>query len=231
MKIAILSDIHANSEALKGVLCEVKEMDVSQLIIAGDFVGYYYNISKVLELLSGWDYIGIGGNHEAFLSDWIKGRHREFIFKKYGTSIQRCAEELTRKQIDWLINLPEQREFTLNNKTVLLCHGSPWDRDAYIYPDSKKSTIDKIFAENKDIVIYGHTHYPIIHKKDNQIVVNPGSVGQARDNISGACWALWDTKTHAVTLKRTLYSADNTIKQCQEYDPNLTYLQTVLIKN
>lgn len=230
MKIAILSDIHGNSDALMSVLTDIKKIKIKHLLIAGDFVGYYYNIKKVLSLLEEWEVDAIGGNHESLLLDWVNDHNRDFIGKKYGSSIQQANNTLTAKQIKWLTTLSKSKEFVFNGKTVLLCHGSPWSEDAYIYPDSDQSIIDKIFLKNKDIVIYGHTHYPVVHKKRSQIIVNPGSVGQTRDKIPGACWALWNTETHDVTLKRSNYNTETLIKQCQTNDPELTYLQNVLTR-
>lgn len=231
MRVALLSDIHGNFDALFRVLTDIKQLNVKRLIIAGDFIGYYYNVDKVLKLLSKWDFDAIGGNHEALFNNWINGKNKEYILKKYGSSFKISEKLLNRGQIKWLVGLPEKKEFVVDGKSVLLCHGSPWDVDNYVYPDANQVVIDKIFSTNKDIVIYGHTHYPVVHKKDNQVVVNPGSVGQTRDKISGACWALWDTKTHKVELKRSQYNPDNLIKQCKEIDANLPYLHTVLMRN
>lgn len=230
MQIAILSDIHGNSDALSCVLDEAKLLDIKSLLIAGDFVNYYYNVDKVLDLLSLWNFEAISGNHESLLSSWVNNDTREKIKKKYGSALGKTEKALTEKQINWLINLPEKKELIINNKSVLLCHGSPWDQDQYIYPDVEKNTIEKMFLENKDIIIYGHTHYPIIHKKNHQIIVNPGSVGQTRDKIPGACWAIWNTGTNTINLKRTPYNTERLIKQCQVNDPNLPYLQTVLTR-
>jgi putative phosphoesterase len=231
MKIAILSDIHANSDALTAVLADAKALGVSNLIIAGDFVGYYYNIQEVMALLSSWDLVAISGNHERLLLDWHHGENHTKIQNKYGSGIKIANEFLTNKQIQWLVDLPKSREFSIDNKTVLLCHGTPWDKDEYLYPDCKQDKKDKIFSIKKDLVVYGHTHYPVIHSDNNQLIVNPGSVGQTRDSKLGACWALWDTTKHEISLERANYNADNLIKQCQQNDPKLPYLQKILLKN
>ncbi|MCH8855364.1 MAG: flagellar hook-associated protein FlgK [Proteobacteria bacterium] len=65
---------------------------------------------------------------------------------------------------------------------------------------------------------------------EGSIVVNPGSVGQPRDRIPGACWALWDTESHAVELRRETYDASAEIAACRERDPHLPYLADVLTR-
>jgi putative phosphoesterase len=230
MKVAILSDIHGNSDALEAVLVDAKSLGVSSLIVAGDFVGYYYNVQEVMLLLSPWKLIAISGNHERMLLDWRQGKNHKDIQGKYGSGIKIAIESLSDKQIQWLIDLKKSKEFSISDKTVLLCHGTPWNEDEYLYPDCKQEQKDKIFSIEKDLVIYGHSHYPVIHSNGDKLIVNPGSVGQARDRKPGACWALWDTKEHKISLKRTIYDTSNTIKQCQQNDPELTYLQTVLLR-
>lgn len=229
--IALLSDIHANSDALSLVLEECKKQHVKKILIAGDFIGYYYNAVEALDLLSSWDFIAIGGNHEAMLLNWKNNINRKSITKKYGSGIQNAYHSLTKKQINWLVKLPERKELIIDGKHVLICHGSPWDRDEYIYPDTPNITIKKILDYQYDLVVYGHTHYPFMHQKDKKFIVNPGSIGQTRDKKPGACWALWDTKTHHITLKRTIYPINALIEQCKKNDPDMKYLQTALTRN
>ena len=98
MKIGLLSDIHANSDALYAVLSDAQSLGVKSFIIAGDFVGYYYNIEKVLSSLSSLDFIAIGGNHEAMLSDWCLNKNHNLIQKKYGSSIGLAYKALSGEQ-------------------------------------------------------------------------------------------------------------------------------------
>lgn len=230
MKVAILSDIHANFDALFCVLKEAKRLEVKFLIIAGDFVGYYYDICKVLDALDDWEFTAIGGNHETLLADWLNNENQKATLKKYGSGVKIASEQLSKKQQQWLINLHKKKEFLIENRAILLCHGSPWDENEYIYPDCKQAKLDAIFSLQHDITIYGHTHYPIVHRYQNQLIVNPGSVGQTRDRKSGACWALWDTKLNTIELMRTFYNTKELIKQCQANDPYLLYLQTALTR-
>ena len=67
MKIAVLSDIHGNHLALREVLDDASRLDVGELFVLGDSVGYYYHPDKVLEQLTAWQMEMIQGNHEPML--------------------------------------------------------------------------------------------------------------------------------------------------------------------
>ena len=122
MKVALLSDIHANSDALKSVLDEARNLGGSSLILAGDFVGYYYNAQEVMSLLSSWKLIAVSGNHERMLSDWVQGKNHKKIITRYGSGIESASKTLTDDSINWLINLPKNKEFSIDGKTIFLCH-------------------------------------------------------------------------------------------------------------
>ena len=81
-----------------------------------------------------------------------------------------------------------------------------------------------------DVLVFGHTHYPAFWKKNNKLVVNPGSVGQARNN-NGAYWAILDTKTLKIEFFNEKYNINPLLQMCKEKDPNIQYLQKVLIRN
>ncbi|MCB0407879.1 MAG: metallophosphoesterase family protein [Bdellovibrionales bacterium] len=230
MKVALISDIHGNSEALSPVLEQVKRLNISKIIVSGDLVGYYYNVDLVLEMLNAWDCYFVGGNHEVMLKKWIDGFEREKILTKYGSSLSLATKKLSKEQINWLVNLPHRLEVDLDGRKALICHGTPNNVDEYVYPDSSIEDWEKFQESGFDITIYGHTHYPIVRKVGNGLVVNPGSVGQTRDRKPGACWALWETQSHTIKLMRTTYDPKPVIEQCQKYDPELKYLREVLVR-
>jgi len=227
-----LSDIHGNAHALKSVLKSAKEKNIEKLLCCGDYVGYYYEPKKILSLLNEWKWQGISGNHEAMLKDWISEINRTNIQEKYGSGIAIAAYELTNKSAAFLYEMPSTCKIQVENYKIILCHGSPWDRDLYIYPDAKQEIIDKLFNYDSDfdMLVYGHTHYPVIWEKNHQIIVNPGSVGQPRDRKPEAAWAVWDTASHSVSFHRERYDFKPLINMCQKYDPEIKYLADVLVR-
>ena len=71
MKVAVISDIHGNFDALVAVLEKAENENVTHLLNLGDVVGYYYYPDKIMDLLSQWSFDIIKGNHEKILEDLI----------------------------------------------------------------------------------------------------------------------------------------------------------------
>lgn len=230
MKVAILSDIHGNLDALNAVLHSVDSKGIEILLVAGDSVGYYYESRQVIKRLSTYHCIAIQGNHERLLLDVHKGINTETIRKKYGSSYEMALKEFTTKELRNLELLPQKVLVEINGKKIIICHGSPWEADQYIYPSDYEKVKDKIFREQADLLIFGHTHYPLLWAQGDQQVVNPGSVGQARDKIAGASWAEYDTVSGTIIFHREKYDLCRIIEQCKEHDPEIHYLTEVLTR-
>ena len=231
MKYAILSDIHGNVEALKPVVSAAQAEGVDAFVIAGDFMGYYFRTDEVLDILKGLKIISVRGNHEDMFAEWRNSpEKRPVLEKKYGRSFSLNAERLTQEQQESLLTMPVQSEATLHGQSVLVCHGSPWDHDEYVYPDAGPDAIERMFGYQKDILIMGHTHYPALWEKDGKFVINPGSVGQTRDRKGGACWALWDSAEKTVSLRREQYDVSKVIQDCMNFSPETPYLSDVLTR-
>jgi putative phosphoesterase len=232
MRIGLLSDIHGNAHALKSVLKSAREKGVDKILCCGDYVGYYYEPDEVMFLLNDWDWVGISGNHEAMLLDWLNGKNQNDIMAKFGSGISTAAEKLSHKTASYLYEMPSLKKLNISSKKVILCHGSPWDRDVYIYPDASQDIVNKMFEYDPDfdVLIYGHTHYPLIWEKNKKKIINPGSVGQPRDRKPGASWALWETDTQNITFFREKYDPGPVIELCRQYDPDIKYLAEVLVR-
>ena len=232
MRSAILSDIHGNSAALKAVLAEVREEGIDDLIIAGDFSGYYYRVKEVLELLSPFRLLSVAGNHDALLCAMRAGNEavRQKYAARYGSALTHALKELDEEEQRTLCALPETHEFIRAGKQIFLCHGSPWVNDEYVYPDAPQEKFDAIASLGHDIVIMGHTHYPLIRRVGKCAIVNPGSVGQPRDKGSSASWVIADFAKDTFEQRRTLFDAAEPIADATTFDPSLPYLVDVLLR-
>jgi len=229
MKIAILADIHANASALRSVLKAVDRANIQRIYVAGDLIDYYYDVAEIFKLLAPYNVTFVRGNHEDMLKSYRSGMADNHS-SKYGSGIRLACENLSDEQLEWLENLPHPLFFKELDKNVLLSHGSPWSIDSYIYPDAPQHVKDRLFEYEDDLIIIGHSHYPFVWRQKNKIVVNPGSVGQQRDRIIGACWAIWDVKNHNVELKREDYDMTDVEKQVLQFDPDKPYLKNVLTR-
>jgi putative phosphoesterase len=234
MKIAILSDIHANAYAFQAVLNSVEDKNVDALIIAGDLFGYYFEPKAVLRLIQSFEkpvYL-VRGNHEEMLLKSSKSPDLlKKISAKYGPGIKIALDQLTVSELEWVANLPHP--LVLNNLdcSILLCHGSPFSIDEYIYPDFPVEKIVSSLNDPPDVLIMGHTHYSFVKTINGCLIINPGSVGQPRNCLPGAHWALLDTKTMSVTLLVEQYDLSNLQHLCEKLAPQNLYLREVLTKS
>ena len=194
MKVAVISDIHGNFDALAAVLEKAENENVTHLLILGDVVGYYYHPDKIMDLLSQWNFDIIKGNHEKILEDLIADSSlSETIRLKYGSGHQEAINKLTQEQLRFLIDLPETKTVQFGQTSLLMCHGSPWSIDYYVYPDCDKEILEKCDSKVHDFVLIGHSHYSFAIRNENSILINPGSVGQSRQTGGKASWCVINT--------------------------------------
>ena len=232
MNIAVIGDIHGNYLALKKVLTEIKNEGIKHLFITGDIVGYYYHPDKVFEELAGWSYDIIQGNHDRMMGEIYHGNEklRKWYKTKYGSGIDCALKLLSAEQCEFLSELPNKKEINIGGRNILLCHGSPWNPDEYIYPDSPEATIKQCAKGHFDAVIMGHTHYPMEKHINSTVVLNAGSVGQPRNYIPGADWAILDLDTLNVQLRHVQYDISTVVEEAEHINPELPYLAQVLFR-
>ncbi|MEQ8217967.1 MAG: metallophosphoesterase family protein [Arenibacter sp.] len=229
MKIAVISDIHGNYDALVAVLKKAKKEKVEHLLILGDIVGYYYHPDKILELFSEWSFDMIKGNHENILEDLIANPSLgEIIRLKYGSGHNEAINKLTKQQLAFLRSLSETKSVQFDEVSILMCHGSPWSNDFYIYPDCENETILKCDSKEHDFVLIGHSHYAFAIKNANSILINPGSVGQSRQIGGKASWAIINTVNGCFQLLTTDYNVEKLLKEVEEIDADIKYLAEIL---
>lgn len=229
MKIAIISDIHGNDEALEEVLKKARKEKVEHLLILGDIVGYYYHPDKVLALISEWSFDMIKGNHEKILESLIVDPSlAETIRLKFGSGHHEAIIKLSKEQLAFLHNLPETKTVKFGNVSILMSHGSPWSNDFYIYPDCENNVLLNCDSKLHDFVLIGHSHYSFAIKNLNSVLINPGSVGQSRQAGGKASWAIMDTANSCFQLVTTDYSTKKLKKEIQEKDSDIPYLTEIL---
>ena len=111
MKVAVLADIHANIAALEPVLKEARREGIKQLVLLGDFVGYYYEPRAVIEALDKFDCAAIRGNHDRMALD-ARGDSRvlERYRAQYGSGIDAVFQQFGAAEWAWLADLAERTQ-------------------------------------------------------------------------------------------------------------------------
>lgn len=229
MKIAVISDIHSNYDALKSLVIEFNKEDIEAILVAGDLIGYYYWPNKVINLIMlDKRFHCIKGNHERMFEEALKDRNGLLKYrKKYGSGFDACINLLSKKQINWLLSLPKNLDINFKKNTFHISHGSLSGDEEYIYPNANIKQLKANYSKKK-FTIFGNTHYPFIHHNKGKYLINPGSVGQPRDIGNMSSFVIIDLKTEAIQFKRKKFNINKIIKEATKNDPNLPFLRNVL---
>lgn len=232
MKIAVLSDIHANIAALKVVINDLERNKCQHIFVLGDLVGYYYWPSEVVKYFINKPNCSIiRGNHEDLLMRTLNDKeYAEKCYQKYGSGFIRCAESLSVEQINWLAELPASKDVDIDGLKIGLFHGSDKSTNEYLYPDLSPRRIETL-ANDYDFIFNGHTHYPVVFTSNKTVIANPGSVGQPRDIGSLASYAILNTENRALTYHRVPFNSSDICANALNIDPHYPYLHEIMKRN
>jgi len=234
-KILIFSDIHSNIYALKRFIKITEKINYDLAIFLGDIFGYYYHPYESYELMkSTFKNLHIlRGNHDLyFLRAINKPAIIKDLTKRFGSGYSHYYENNNRIIVKELKKTKPCRYFPKYN--LLAVHGSYKDfQEGRVYPDTeiKPKDIIKIKDNFKGIRIFlsGHTHYPMFKRQNGIIFLNPGSIGQPRDNNNPSFIVLEvDKALTNVCFGSFDYKKDNLIKLTKLKDPDHKYLTEVL---
>ena len=169
MLIGIVSDIHCNSPALRRALDLMGEVD--ELICLGDSISEYRFSNEVVGLLRDRQCIAIQGNHE------------QMFFSPAGARA-RSAPWIDHELLSWLSLQPGRRVLEREGREILLVHSTSWPSGGQ-YVCAHDRDFARFAETGADVVLYGHTHQPVIQHVGNTLVINPGSAGEARPGDGG----------------------------------------------
>jgi diadenosine tetraphosphatase ApaH/serine/threonine PP2A family protein phosphatase len=218
MRYLILSDIHANLEALDAVLATGTETDAT--LVLGDLVGYGADPNAVIDRMADLPSpTFVRGNHDKVGAGIESVRSFNHLARQ---AIEWTATTLTPERRQWLAALP--RGPIVVDDVVEICHGSPFDEDVYIFDDLDARRA--LVASRQSLCLFGHTHLPAAFQLDGDFeilpmrrdalveiglkpqvryLVNCGAVGQPRDGDWRAAFGVLDTDARTLTLKRVAY--------------------------
>ena len=226
MRILLLSDIHANLEALEACLAAAPPHDLVANL--GDVVGYGASPNEVIDCCLSLGKIYVRGNHDKAATGLLELDD----FNPLAAAAARWThDQLTPEHFEWLRALPQGPLTPEGFPQAQLVHGSPGDEDAYIV--SIGDALVPLLANPTPLTFFGHTHLqggffangnnadgfrpeyrtvgqaetvPLQLKPDTRYMINPGSVGQPRDGDWRAAFVLFDTETQVVHYHRTPYN-------------------------
>ena len=217
MRYLVISDIHANLEALDAVLEAAGPCDHTLLL--GDFVGYGADPNAVIDRVTSLPSTTcIRGNHDkvgAGLETTDGFNHLARV------AIEWTSRQLTPTHQSWLAALP-QGPVAVNDH-VCICHGAPYDEDVYVIDEL--DAVRAIGSATRELCLFGHTHVPAafaltrgrpmarilegthfeVSPNGDRYLINCGAVGQPRDGDPRAAFGILDAATSSLTLSRVAY--------------------------
>jgi len=218
LKIAIISDIHANYDALEAVLEDIdRQGGVEKIFCLGDLVGYGAQPNECTEKIRDLGCATVVGNHDFAAVGKLS-------FEFFNTFAKQSAmwtkDVLTKENSEWIRNL----EYMKIVDGITLVHGTPFSPEMFHYISTLNDAQVSFEEMSTQICFVGHSHVPIVFFDTNPIsyivkeeikiskkektIVNVGSVGQPRDENPKSCYAVFDTGEMTVRLIRVRYDVE-----------------------
>jgi putative phosphoesterase len=230
VKVGLIADIHGNSPAFRSVLAALRGR-VDCILFLGDLVGYYAFVNECAEEWETNQITAILGNHDQILIECLaQGKEPDESYcVRYGSALTRCLRQLSPQARSLIASWPQHRSLTLEGVSVAMFHGAPWmPLEGRVYPDFAEW--DRFDSCPEEVILLGHTHYPMVKKWRGKTIINPGSVGQPRSRSGGAGaeFAVLDVAQRSAVLERVPYDVSRLVQDAQLHDPQMNYLVEVL---
>jgi diadenosine tetraphosphatase ApaH/serine/threonine PP2A family protein phosphatase len=223
MRYLVISDIHANLEALDAVIAAAEPLAWERVLVLGDLVGYGADPNGVCERVRTLEPLAvIRGNHDKVGA----GLEAPDAFNAVArTAIRWTTEALSADNRAWLAALPMGPHTV--DELIEICHGTPYDEDAYVFDES--DAIRAMHSMSRPLCLFGHTHVQVgYHLRRDELsqvtadaarpldvnvgeglyLVNPGSVGQPRDGDPRAGFMVVDTARRTLGIHRVPYPVE-----------------------
>jgi predicted phosphodiesterase len=224
MRYLILSDIHANLDALEAVLAHASGA-WDRVLVLGDLVGYGAEPNEVMDRIHELKPAAvIRGNHDKTACGIDDGSQFNHVAR---VAAEWTGEQLTETNRDYLRNLPMGP--VQIDSLLEICHGAPFDEDHYIFDAADAH--HALHSAKRPLCLFGHTHLPVMFRilsdalegappdpdvetalpiePDGQYLVNVGSVGQPRDGDPRAAYGILDQTDREIRLRRVVYPVES----------------------
>jgi diadenosine tetraphosphatase ApaH/serine/threonine PP2A family protein phosphatase len=220
----IISDVHANLEALLAVKKRVERIAPDRIIFLGDAVGYGAAPNECIDVLREFAAVMIAGNHD---------------FGAVGLTDTRLFNPIAREAIDWTAgvltagNVKFLKQLPLSHtegSDIRAVHATPFEPENWHYILSPNHALAEFDHFDETICFIGHSHQPVIFElkdsetivtrtdamrleKTRRYIVNVGSIGQPRDHDPRACFCIYDQDAGEVKIERVEYDIDGAKKR------------------
>jgi predicted phosphodiesterase len=233
LRVAVLSDIHANIDAFQAVIGDFKR-GIDRILNLGDIVGYNASPNECVELAREIGMYSVLGNHDQAACNPVFAENFNIFARN---AILWTRNNLSRENIQFLGGLEKNYRLSCS----LACHGSPDDISSYIaLPFQARATLKRMkkgYWGNINVCLFGHTHKrkawrmdvrgkvaPVEIPLDGVIklngeelyLLNPGSVGQPRNGDPRASYFIFDMENRTVSFKLVEYNVASAIKKIMD---------------
>ena len=229
MRIALMADVHANLEALGACLVHARERDAQRFVFLGDHVGYGADPGPVLETIIGLverGGVAVLGNHDAAIFEPPRREMQPEALR----AIEWTRRHLNHEQVEFLTRLPLQAE----DGSRLYVHANAWAPRGWEYIHGPREAERSLRATAHPQTFCGHVHEPALYHRTSggritsfrpvpgariplgarrRWLVLPGSVGQPRDGIPAASYALLEPRSNVLAFHRVPYDFETAARK------------------
>lgn len=226
MLYGLLADVHGNLHALEAALRHLTTLGADRVVVSGDLVGYSANPGEVMELLRRIGARCVAGNHEKMVTGELSPAR---CVRSGIRAVHWTRRHLSPLQLQWLVSLPTHRAV---GDGLLLAHGSLDSVEEYV---DNPASVGRAFARMRTlfprerVLVLGHTHRQGLYLEDGRwlspdrdskvtfgevyrAIINPGAVGQSRDDQLLVRFALFDSESLTVHFKSVAYDFRKTVE-------------------
>lgn len=217
MYLAVISDIHANREALDAVIDSIRKRSVDKIICLGDIVNYGIDFGYCIDVVRERSSVCLLGNHDST----VVGRDPLWSMNlEAQKSALWTMDHLSMDQRIYIENL----DLTYSENNMLFVHGSPGVPDKWDYITNWFDAENQFDNFQENFCFVGHSHVPAIYDQqdrelfynediislssDHKFIINVGSVGQPRDGDPRACYVIVDNKIGTIEFIRVIYDVE-----------------------
>ncbi|MBQ9688387.1 metallophosphoesterase family protein [bacterium] len=212
MKIAVISDIHGNLQALDVVLEDINAENCEKILCLGDLVMAGPQPKETLNKIRSLDNIEIiqGNTDEMVAHADIATPMVKKVFPIMGNALENDAKLLNDEELNFLDSLPKQKEVELEGIKLLMVHGSPRKNDENIFPNLNIEEVEQMIeGVSANVILCGHTHIPCGYQtNNNKTVVNVGSVGRPFTEEPQSCYVVAEINNGEIEFRHKFVDYD-----------------------